>query len=106
MLASAPRDSKSAPRIVPALIAMSALQALVACAIFAPGVMAPRIGIAPATLGAYATAARKKQLDDAAAILMRKNSACCDCAAAHPFRANIVMLDWLLVPSRAGGRHA
>ncbi|MBV8838037.1 MAG: MFS transporter [Alphaproteobacteria bacterium] len=57
MLASAPRDSKSAPRIVPALIAMSALQALVACAIFAPGVMAPRIGIAPATLGAYATAA-------------------------------------------------
>jgi MFS family permease len=42
---------------VPALIAMSALQALVACAIFAPGVMAPRIGIAPTTLGLYATAA-------------------------------------------------
>jgi MFS family permease len=59
MLAPAPHDSKSAPppRIVPALIAMSALQALVACALFAPGVMAPRIGIAPGTLGAYATAA-------------------------------------------------
>jgi MFS family permease len=46
-----------APRIVPALIAMSGLQALVACTIFAPGVMAPRIGIAPTTLGLYATGA-------------------------------------------------
>jgi MFS family permease len=43
--------------IAPALIAMSALQMLVACALFAPGVMAPRIGIDPTTLGLYATAA-------------------------------------------------
>lgn len=43
--------------VVPALIAMSALQMLVSCAIFAPGVMAPRIGLEAATLGLYATAA-------------------------------------------------
>ena len=44
------------PPIAPALIAMTALQMLVACAMFAPGVMAPRIGIDPVTLGLYATA--------------------------------------------------
>src|SRR5258707_12097804 len=48
-------DSKSVP-ILPALVAMSALQMLVACALFAPGVMAPRIGIDPTILGLYATA--------------------------------------------------
>jgi MFS family permease len=45
-----------APRIAPALIAMTALQMLVACAMFAPGVMAPRIGIAPTTLGLFSAA--------------------------------------------------
>jgi len=35
---------------------MTALQMLTACAMFAPGVMAPRIGIDPVTLGLYATA--------------------------------------------------
>ena len=44
------------PRIWPALIAMTALQMLTAGAMFAPGVMAPRIGIDPVTLGLYATA--------------------------------------------------
>jgi MFS family permease len=59
MLTPAPSDSKSVPqtpRIVPALLAMTALQMLTACAMFAPGVMAPGIGIGPATLGLYATA--------------------------------------------------
>jgi MFS family permease len=55
MLAPTAQDSKSVP-IVPALIALSALQMLTACAIFAPGVMAPRIGIDATTLGLYATA--------------------------------------------------
>jgi len=44
------------PAIVPALVAMTALQMLVSCAMFAPSVMAPRIGIDPVTLGLYATA--------------------------------------------------
>ena len=48
-------ETKSVP-IAPALIAMTALQMLIACAMFAPGVMAPRIGIDPVTLGLYATA--------------------------------------------------
>ena len=59
MLSPAPPDSKSVPQtpaILPALIAMTALQMLTACAMFAPGVMAPRIGIDPVTLGLYATA--------------------------------------------------
>ena len=59
MLSPAPSDSKSVPqtpKILPALIAMTALQMLTACAMFAPGVMAPRIGIDPVTLGLYATA--------------------------------------------------
>jgi MFS family permease len=42
--------------IAPALIALSALQMLTACALFAPGVMAPRIGIDATTLGLYAAA--------------------------------------------------
>jgi MFS family permease len=41
---------------VPALLAMTALQMLIACAMFAPGVMAPSISIDPTTLGLYATA--------------------------------------------------
>jgi MFS family permease len=45
------------PAVLPALIAMTALQMLTSCAILAPGVMAPRIGIDAATLGLYATAA-------------------------------------------------
>ena len=54
MLSPGASDSKSVP-ILPALIAMTALQMLVSCAMFAPGVMAPRIGIDAATLGLYAT---------------------------------------------------
>jgi MFS family permease len=59
MLAPEASDSKSVPRppaIIPALAAMTALQMLVSCAMFAPGVMAPRIGIDATTLGLYATA--------------------------------------------------
>jgi len=44
-------------KVLPALIAMTALQMLTSCALLAPGVMAPRIGIDAATLGLYATAA-------------------------------------------------
>jgi MFS family permease len=55
MLSPSKASSKSVP-ILPALLAMTALQMLVACALFAPGVMAPRIGIDPTTLGLYATA--------------------------------------------------
>ena len=55
MLAPADCDSKPVP-IAPALIAMTGLQMLTACAMFAPGVMAPRIGIDPTTLGLYAAA--------------------------------------------------
>ena len=55
MLSSAPRDSKSVP-LLPALAAMTALQMLTSCALMAPAVMAPRIGIDAATLGLYATA--------------------------------------------------
>src|SRR3954447_11305295 len=59
MLSSAPSGSRSmpqAPAIWPALIAMTALQMLIACAMFAPGVLAPRIGIDPTTLGLYSAA--------------------------------------------------
>jgi hypothetical protein len=43
--------------LLPALAAMTALQMLISCAMMAPAVMAPRIGIDAATLGLYATAA-------------------------------------------------
>jgi MFS family permease len=56
MLAPAQANSKPAP-LAPALIAMTALQVLVSGALFAPGIMAPSIGIDPATLGFYTTAA-------------------------------------------------
>lgn len=56
MLSPAPLEAKSAP-LLPALVAMTALQMLVSGAFTAPGVMAPRIGIDAATLGLYATAA-------------------------------------------------
>src|SRR5258707_817203 len=49
-------DSKPVP-LGPALVAMTALQVLVSGALFAPGIMAPSIGIDPATLGLYTTAA-------------------------------------------------
>lgn len=58
MLSPAPPGTRTAPpkpAIVPALAAMTALQMLVSCAMFAPGVMAPRIGIDATTLGLYAT---------------------------------------------------
>jgi len=44
------------PPLRPALVAMTGLQALVALALFAPGVLAPRMGIDPASLGLYTTA--------------------------------------------------
>lgn len=56
MLSPASPDSKSVP-LVPALAAMTALQMLTSCAMMAPAVMAPRIGIDAVTLGLYATAA-------------------------------------------------
>ncbi len=43
--------------LLPALAAMTALQILTSCAMMAPAVMAPRIGIDAVTLGLYATAA-------------------------------------------------
>ena len=58
MLSPAAPDTKSvppAPAVLPALIAMTALQMLVACAMFAPGVMAPRLGLDASTLGLYTT---------------------------------------------------
>jgi MFS family permease len=55
MLSPAPTDSKSVP-LLPALTAMTALQMLTSCALMAPAVMAPRIGIDATTLGLYATA--------------------------------------------------
>src|SRR5690348_632725 len=60
MLAPASPDSRSVPRtpaIVPALIAMTALQMLISATLVAPGVLAPGIGIDPSLLGFYATAA-------------------------------------------------
>lgn len=43
------------PSLGPALGALTALQAVVALAIFAPGVVAPRTGVDPAALGTFAT---------------------------------------------------
>jgi MFS family permease len=44
------------PPLAPALAAMTALQALVALALFAPGVLAPRLGLDEAGIGLFATA--------------------------------------------------
>lgn len=60
MLAPASPDSRSMPQtptIVPALVAMTALQMLISATLVAPGVLAPGIGIDPSLLGLYATAA-------------------------------------------------
>lgn len=60
MVAPASSDSSSVPQhapVVPALIAMTALQMLISATLVAPGVLAPRIGIDPSLLGFYATAA-------------------------------------------------
>lgn len=43
------------PPLLPALAGMTGLQALVALALFAPGVLAPRLGIDPAGLGLFTT---------------------------------------------------
>ncbi|PWC31304.1 MFS transporter [Azospirillum sp. TSO35-2] len=43
------------PALRPALVAMTGLQALVALGLFAPGVLAPRMGIDPAGLGLFST---------------------------------------------------
>lgn len=45
------------PALLPALIAMTGLQALMALALFAPGVLAPPLGIDRASLGLYPMAA-------------------------------------------------
>lgn len=41
--------------LIPALVGMTGLQALVGLSLFAPGVLAPALGIEPATLGIYPT---------------------------------------------------
>ncbi len=46
----------SPPPLWPALAAMTGLQALVAIALFAPGVLAPKLGIAEREVGAFTTA--------------------------------------------------
>src|SRR5687767_13195700 len=56
MLSPSSPETKSVP-LLPALAAMTALQILTSCAMMAPAVMAPRIGIDAVTLGLYATAA-------------------------------------------------
>lgn len=45
------------PALLPALVAMTGLQALMALALFAPGVLAPPLGIDRASLGVYPMAA-------------------------------------------------
>ncbi|MFZ4808376.1 MAG: MFS transporter [Hyphomicrobiaceae bacterium] len=53
------RDSAIAsapPPLLPALAAMTSLQALVAIALFAPGVLAPKLGIAEQEVSAFTTA--------------------------------------------------
>lgn len=44
------------PSLGPALVAMTLLQAIIALAVFAPGVVAPRTGLAPEALGAFVAA--------------------------------------------------
>lgn len=43
------------PPLVPALATMMAVQAVISMAVFAPGVVAPRIGLDPSTLGLFST---------------------------------------------------
>ncbi|MBF5095760.1 MFS transporter [Azospirillum sp. INR13] len=54
-VAPAPAEPPAMPPLLPALIGMTGLQALVALALFAPGVLAPRMGIDPAGLGLFTT---------------------------------------------------
>ncbi|MDU3044194.1 MAG: MFS transporter, partial [Bradyrhizobium sp.] len=46
-----------APRLWPGLVAMTALQALVSLALFAPGTVAPRAGLSVEELSLFSTAA-------------------------------------------------
>ncbi|AWB06702.1 MFS transporter permease (plasmid) [Azospirillum humicireducens] len=55
MVAESAVDTPAQPPLLPALIGMTGLQALVALALFAPGVLAPRMGIDPAGLGLFST---------------------------------------------------
>lgn len=48
-------STASAPPLAPALAAMTALQALVAVALFAPGVLAPKLGLSQTEIGTFAT---------------------------------------------------
>jgi MFS family permease len=54
--ATTPTTTTTTPPLVPALVAMTGLQALVALALFAPGVLAPGLGLAEADIGLFATA--------------------------------------------------
>lgn len=56
MVAEATAAAPALPPLRPALAAMTGLQALVALALSAPGVLAPRMGIDPAGLGLYTIA--------------------------------------------------
>ncbi|ALG72891.1 hypothetical protein VY88_15335 [Azospirillum thiophilum] len=51
----APSQAPLLPPLLPALAGMTGLQALVALGLFAPGVLAPRMGIDPAGLGLFTT---------------------------------------------------
>jgi len=55
MVAEAIHLPPALPALRPALVAMTGLQALVALGLFAPGVLAPRMGIDPAGLGLFST---------------------------------------------------
>ncbi|MGF7175043.1 MFS transporter [Azospirillum doebereinerae] len=56
MLAETLPTPPALPALRPALVAMTALQAVVALGLFAPGVLAPRMGIDPVGLGLFTTA--------------------------------------------------
>lgn len=53
---AAPASAQPAPRLLPALAAMTGLQALVALGLFAPGVLAPALGLAERDIALFTTA--------------------------------------------------
>jgi MFS family permease len=56
MIAGATKSvSEGAPPLLPALIAMMVLQAMVAMALFAPGILAPKLGLTEAGVSLFAT---------------------------------------------------
>lgn len=56
MIVATPRSTSLSFPLAPALGAMTGLQALVALALFAPGVLAPKLGIAETEIGAFTVA--------------------------------------------------